>query len=74
MDHARALRGELEVEVFTANVLGRAFYERYGFELVSRRLHETTGLEIRRLRLALEAPREPARGSRMGDPGTRARE
>ena len=33
MDKARALRGELELEVFKGNALGRAFYDRYGFEL-----------------------------------------
>ena len=32
LDHARALRGDLEVEVFSENRIGRAFYAKYGFE------------------------------------------
>ena len=52
MDWARALRGELEVEVFTANTLGRAFYASYGFTLIRRTIHESAGLELMRLRLA----------------------
>lgn len=51
MDRARALRGELEVEVFKANALGRSFYARYGFELMYEEIHEQTGLEVLRLRL-----------------------
>ena len=51
MDKARALRGELEVEVFTRNLGGRAFYARYGFELMHQKVHEQTGFELLRLRL-----------------------
>ena len=32
MDHVRASRDYLEVEVFEANEIGRAFYDAYGFE------------------------------------------
>lgn len=51
MDRARASHRELEVEVFKANALGRAFYARYGFELVQEKIHEPTGFKVMRLRL-----------------------
>ncbi|MDJ0756057.1 MAG: GNAT family N-acetyltransferase [Ardenticatenaceae bacterium] len=51
MDHARALRGELEVEVFKANRVGRRFYDRYGFVLEDEYIHEQTGQPALRLRL-----------------------
>lgn len=51
IDRARALRGDLEVELFKANAVGRAFYEKYGFEQVHERVHEPTGFELLRLRL-----------------------
>jgi len=44
MDKARALRGNLEVEVFTRNLGGRAFYAKYGFELMHQKVPEQTGL------------------------------
>lgn len=52
MDKARALRGELEVEVFKANGIGRGFYAKYGFEPIGEKVHEETGHEVLRLRLA----------------------
>ncbi len=52
LGRARALRGELEVEVFEQNRLGRAFYDGMGFELVQRKIHDATGFELLRLRLA----------------------
>lgn len=52
MDHARDLRRELEVEVFAENAIGRAFYARYGFELIQEKVHEQTGLDVMRLGLA----------------------
>ncbi len=52
MDHALELRKELEVEVFTENAIGRAFYARYGFELIEEKVHDQTGFELMRLRLA----------------------
>lgn len=51
MDHARGLRPELEVEVFEDNPVGRAFYAKYGFERVLRKVHEPTGRGVLRLRL-----------------------
>jgi putative acetyltransferase len=50
VDHARALRGELEVDVFAANTIGRAFYAKYGFVPLRQRVHEPTGQEVIRLR------------------------
>lgn len=51
MDEARASRDHLELDVFEANEIGRAFYQRYGFRVVGERLEEATGLRILRLRL-----------------------
>lgn len=52
MDKAVELRGDLEVEVFKANKIGRKFYDKYGFDLVNEAIHEPTGNEILRLRLS----------------------
>ncbi len=51
MDHARASRDHLELEVFEANEIGRAFYDAYGFAVVGERLDEKTELRLLRLRL-----------------------
>lgn len=59
MDRARALRGELEVEVFERNLLGRAFYAKLGFVLMHRKVHHQTGFEVMRLRLAANDPLQP---------------
>ncbi|WP_225667372.1 GNAT family N-acetyltransferase [Thalassolituus oleivorans] len=50
MDQAHALHGDLEVEVFKENTIGRAFYLRYGFEFLEQKLHEPTGQQVLRLR------------------------
>lgn len=52
IDRARVLCGALEVEVFERNLVGRAFYAKVGFELMHRTVHEPTGFEVMRLRLA----------------------
>ena len=52
MDKAVELRGDLEVEVFKANKIGRKFYDKYGFELLKESIHESTGNEILKLRLS----------------------
>ena len=44
------LHPELEVEVFEKNVIGRAFYEKYGFSLIKRYLHAESNSEVLRLR------------------------
>jgi putative acetyltransferase len=45
--------------VFTENAIGRAFYARYGFELMQKKVHVQTGLELMRLRLAANTPPQP---------------
>lgn len=51
MDHARAIHGTLELDVFRDNSAGRAFYAKYGFRQVGEGVHEETGLNQLRLRL-----------------------
>jgi putative acetyltransferase len=51
VERARDGRGDLEVEVFERNAIGRAFYARLGFEPLQTKTHAETGLEILRLRL-----------------------
>ena len=63
MDHARGLREELEVEVFKANLIGRAFYAKYGFVLIQEKVHDETGLDILCLRLAPKMRPRPSRVS-----------
>jgi len=43
VDHAVALHGPLRVEVFERNVIGRHFYDRYGFVENARYIHEDSG-------------------------------
>jgi putative acetyltransferase len=54
MDKARELHGDLEVEVFSENTIGRKFYSKYGFEFLEEKLHEPTGQQVLRLRYAAE--------------------
>ena len=53
MDKAQALHGDLVVEVFKENPIGRRFYDRYGFQFVEEKVFEQTGDTL--LRLALTA-------------------
>jgi putative acetyltransferase len=50
MDRAQELRGDLEVEVFQSNSIGRNFYSRYGFLPLTEKIHEETGNRILRLK------------------------
>ena len=50
MDKAQELCGDLEVEVFKANSIGRRFYTSYGFEPLSESIHEQTGEILLRLK------------------------
>jgi len=50
MDKAQELHGNLEVEVFKANSIGRNFYSKYGFKLMEEKLHEPTGQQVLRLK------------------------
>jgi putative acetyltransferase len=54
MDKARDLHGDLEVEVFAENPIGRKFYTRYGFVLLEEKLHEQTGQQVLRLKYTAE--------------------
>jgi putative acetyltransferase len=56
VDHARSLRGELEVEVFAANRIGRGFYEGYGFTPAGEGKEAETGHPILRMRWGAPAP------------------
>ncbi len=49
MDHAVKLRGDVFLDVFSKNSIGRNFYARYGFEQSVRHMHEATGLAQIRL-------------------------
>jgi putative acetyltransferase len=50
VERAGDLRGELEVEVFAENRLGRSFYAALAFEPMHKQVHEQTGFEVLRLR------------------------
>ncbi len=50
MDKAQELHGDLEVEVFKVNTIGRTFYDRYGFVLLEEKLHEPTGQQVLRMK------------------------
>jgi len=50
MDKAQELHGDLEVEVFKENSIGRKFYSQYGFKSLEEKLHEPTGQQVLRLK------------------------
>ena len=52
MDKAQELHGELEVEVFKENSIGRAFYSKYGFEQIEEKYHEPTEQIVLRLKFS----------------------
>jgi putative acetyltransferase len=52
MDWAWDSREHLELDVFEANTIGRAFYAVYGFAVVGERVDEATGQRVLRLRLS----------------------
>ena len=43
VDKAKELHGELVVDVFKNNTVGRQFYSKYGFKLVEKKVHDQTG-------------------------------
>lgn len=51
MAKARSLRPVLELSVFEANHIGRAFYEKCGFRQVGEQMHAETGFMQLRLKL-----------------------
>lgn len=50
MDKAREIHGDLEVEVFARNSIGRKFYSGYGFKPLIEKVHEATGNKLLRLK------------------------
>jgi len=50
MDKAQQLHGDIEVEIFKDNSIGRRFFSNYGFKYLSKKIHEETGHELLRLR------------------------
>ncbi len=51
MDHAATLRETIFLDVFKENVIGRRFYDRYGFVFDHEYVHEQTGHVLIRLNL-----------------------
>ena len=49
MNKAQELHGDLKVEVFQDNTIGRKFYSSYSFELISKKIHIETGNILLRL-------------------------
>ena len=43
VNHAASIHGNLRVEVFAKNTMGRRFYERYGFVEGERYTHQESG-------------------------------
>jgi putative acetyltransferase len=66
MDKAQELHGNLEVEVFKTNAIGRNFYSKYGFESLEEKLHEPTGQQV--LRLKFTANKSSKRDAVAGAP------
>ncbi len=58
MDKARELRGDLEVDVFRENGIGRNFYARYGFEIAKELIHAPTGNALLRMKLTSDLARQ----------------
>ena len=54
MDKAHELHGDLEVEVFEANPIGRKFYDRFGFKLMETKHHQETGQTMLRLKFTAD--------------------
>ena len=56
MDKAQELHGDLEVDVFEKNSIGRNFYKQYGFTLIEEKTHDQTGERVLRLKFTAENP------------------
>ncbi len=50
MNKAREIHGNLIVDVFEKNSIGRKFYSRYGFNLLNEKIHKATGNKVLRLK------------------------
>lgn len=51
MNKAEEIHGDLEVEVFAENSIGRRFYASYGFLPLAEKIHQETGRKLLRLKL-----------------------
>lgn len=51
MNYAVQLQGQLEVEVFELNSIGRNFYQKYGFTVIEKSIHPETGFILIRMSL-----------------------
>ena len=51
VDFIKGKHSDLEVEVFERNVIGRAFYQKYGFERIKKYYHQESGNEVLRLKI-----------------------
>ena len=51
VDFIKKDHSELEVEVFEKNAIGRAFYDKHGFQLIKKYNHEESGYDVLRLKL-----------------------
>ena len=50
VDFIKKMHSDLEVEVFEKNSIGRAFYDKYGFEKIKKFYHKESGNEVLRLK------------------------
>lgn len=50
VDFIKKEHSNLEVEVFDKNLIGRAFYNKYGFKKIKKYSHEESGHEVLRLK------------------------
>ena len=50
VDFIKKVHSELEVEVFEKNFIGRAFYDKYGFEKIKKFYHKESENEVLRLK------------------------
>jgi len=66
MNKAQEIHGDLEVEVFKENSVGRAFYSKYGFQQIVEKFHEPTGQQV--LRLKFTANKSSKRDAVTGAP------
>ena len=53
VDYVRASHAELEVEVFSDNKIGRAFYDKYGFQPLREYFHEESGNNMLRMKFSV---------------------
>ena len=67
VNHAQNIRGDLEVEVFKDNQIGKSFYETRGFVLLEEKLHEKTGRLVHRMRLASPSRDDRATPDALGE-------